>query len=103
MAEEIRDDLVSKLVEAKNGYRKEIEHNFTLPGELTVEITLSEYRSLIKDKGGYEKRCDELQHEVWDKEKILDGLRKENEKLKEKILAIVNGEKTEEENENEEE
>ena len=41
--------LMGKDVENTSNYRKD-EHNFVAPGELTVTITLSEYRSLIKSE-----------------------------------------------------
>lgn len=41
--------LMGKDVENTSNYHKD-EHNFVAPGELTVTITLSEYRSLIKSE-----------------------------------------------------
>ena len=99
MAEEIRDDLVSILVDKKNSWGGNIENNFKLPNELTVEITLNEYRELIAVNGVYEKKLDEKQHEVWDKDAEMKKIREENEKLKNKILELMAAEMEEDKKE----
>lgn len=49
MTEEAKKDLAQALVEAKLDYPYQSAHNFNLDGELMVEITLDEYRSLVAD------------------------------------------------------
>ena len=49
MTEEAKKDLTQALVEAKLDFSYQSAHNFNLDGELMVEITLDEYRSLVSD------------------------------------------------------
>ncbi len=104
MAEEIRDDLTSILVKEKTEkYSRSPEYDFVLPSELTVTVTLMEYRNLVCAKGEYDKEMakkrDECSKQYWE----IDKLKKENEKLKEKVIALLNGEQIEEESEEKEE
>lgn len=95
MAEEIRDDLTSKVIEAKTRYCAKPEYDFSLPSELTLTITLHEYRDLILAKGECEKKYSE-EHEIANKRYWeIDELKKENTALKEKILKYMT-EETEE-------
>ena len=96
MAEE-RDDLITKLIEAKCGYGCREENNFVLASELTVTITLDEYRKLIMLKGSHEAEVDEVKKEKRVLENELNKLKEENHKLKEKLLDSINTEDTEEE------
>ena len=47
--EEAKKDLLQALVETKLDYPYKYAHNFNLDGELMIEITLDEYRSLVSD------------------------------------------------------
>ena len=47
--EEAKKDLLQALVETKLDYPYKYAHNFNLDGELMIEITLDEYRSLVAD------------------------------------------------------
>lgn len=50
--------------------------DFVAPRELTVTITLSEYRSLVMAKGAYDK--------------TIDDLRNKNYKLEQRVLTLTN-------------
>jgi len=103
MAEEIRDDLTSILVKEKTEkYSRRPEYDFVLPSELTVTVTLMEYRSLITAKGEYDKEIERQKDEHYKQWKEIEKLKAENEKLKEKVIALLNGETVEEEKESEE-
>ena len=99
MDEEIRDDLTSILVDKKNGYGKEIEHNFKMPGEITVEITLSEYRDLVRCAENRDIKIKKAEDERFKMYWECDKLKKENEKLKEKLLKYVTEDDEEEKQE----
>lgn len=89
MAEEIRDDLTSKVIEAKTRYCAKPEYDFSLPSELTVTITLHEYRDLILAKGEYEEKYNK-EHKLADERYWeIDALKKENVALKENLLKYV--------------
>ena len=102
MAEEIRDDLTSILIEKKRAWDTSMKYNFTLPAELTVTITLDEFRELVQAKGKYDKELSEKSDKIWKMEQTIAELNRENGKLREKIVgfmgandeeAPVNGEK----------
>lgn len=50
--------------------------DFVAPRELTVTITLNEYRSLVMAKGAYDK--------------TIDDLRTKNYKLEQQVLTLTN-------------
>lgn len=67
--------------------------DFLVEGELTVTITLSEYRNLVGFEAKHGAEMDKLRREKY-------AVEKENKHLKEKILALTtecDGEKKEEE------
>ena len=104
MAEEIRDDLTSVLIDKKtNSYHTESKYDFVLPSELTVTITLMEYRSLVTAKGEYDKEIAEKSKKNSEQYWEIDKLKKENARLKEKVIALLNGDEIEEEAEEKEE
>ena len=102
MAEEIRDDLTSVLIKEKTDtYKSEPKYDFILPSELTVTVTLMEYRNLILAKGEYDQEIARQKDAHYKQWKEIEKLKAENEKLKEKVLALLNGETVEEEKESE--
>lgn len=58
------------------------DKDFVVDGEITVTITLGEYRSLIEFMGKYEPEISNLNREVW-------KLKNENSKLREKIANFM--------------
>ena len=89
---------MSILVDRKNGYNTEIKNDFTLPGELMVTITLSEYRELVRCKATRDAAIEKEDNDRVKRYVENKNLKKENEKLKEKLLKYV----TEETQDNEE-
>jgi len=55
-----------------NGYGE--SDNFVAPRELTVTITLSEYRSLVMGKGVSNKTIDDLRRQVYKLEQTIRDL-----------------------------
>lgn len=69
-------------------FKKEISYgddrnNYILPKEITVTITLNEYRELVEKTSIANYKLEELKQE---KNKNIEELKKEVEKLKNKIL-----------------
>ncbi len=87
-----------------SGYRNE-EDNFVANQELTVTITLNEYRKLIEIKAVKDKEEDTYRGKYFAEERKNEKLEKENIKLKlnNKIYELQNEEDNEEDEENEEE
>ena len=63
--------------------------NYIIPRELTVTITLAEYRELIQKQIKAER--DDAERKYWDKYHEVDALRQENEKLKAAIEMLQCG------------
>ena len=57
--------------------------NYVIEKELTVNITLNEYRKLVRNNAVSEDRYNKLQDENW-------KIKKENEKLKEETEILKN-------------
>lgn len=69
--------------EIENGY-SDSKNNYQHPAEIMVTITLNEYRELVEIKANHKLKYDELQSEKW---KMESELKKEIERLKNKLLA----------------
>lgn len=71
----------TKVLEKKlNGYGE--SDNFVAPRELTVTITLSEYRSLVMGKGVSNKTIDDLRRQTYKLEQTIRDLVDELERSK---------------------
>lgn len=57
-------------------------HNFIASQELTVTITLSEYRELVASQATKSKDIDEANKDRYKRENEIENQKKENEKLK---------------------
>ena len=66
------------------GESKSSRHDFVGKSELTVTITLAEYRMLVQQQGSYEKKLKE-------KEDAYNKLWSENNKLKQTIETLRAG------------
>lgn len=62
--EEVKKDLLHALVEAKLDYPYNVAHNFNIDGELMIEITLDEYRSLVAENARLKAELDFLKGRV---------------------------------------
>lgn len=74
------------------GYNPEY-NNFVCPGELTVQITLSEYRDLVQESAKTHWKIREADEKKLEYYHAVERLKKENAALKEKIVQLA-GDKT---------
>lgn len=80
---EVTETLLAKKLERGSWKSTDNTDNFMEQNELTVVITLAEYRQLISDNATYKYKLDEANDEKRNKEN-------ENSKLKEKIKELEN-------------
>ena len=71
--------------------------DFVAPSELTVTITLSEYRQLVSSKATKSYDIDKANNDKWEREEQIRLLEKENTELKSKLFELINSTDTEEE------
>ena len=71
------------------------ENNFVANQELTITITLNEYRKLIQEVARKEADIEEAKREKWKAQNVKSDLEKEIETLKDKIYQLQNPEPTE--------
>lgn len=74
-------------------YKSEWTDNFVCPGELTVQITLSEYRDLVQESAKTHWKISEANEKKLEYYHAVERLKKENAELKEKIVQLA-GDKT---------
>lgn len=77
------------------------EDNFVATQELTVNITLNEYRNLLKENARADKRIEDETSAKWDAVRKSEELEKEIEELRKKIYFLQNPEDIEEQEEKE--
>ena len=81
-----------------SAYKKETadyrtnDDDFRAPDELTVTITLHEYRELVECKARHEEKIKEKNDEVWEMRKQRD----EAKARLDSVIAKINGEEGEE-------
>lgn len=74
---------LEKIFESKTEYRhSESRDNFAINNELTVLITLDEYRTLIKEVATKKHDIDKVGHANYELRRENENLKEENEKLK---------------------
>ena len=87
MAEQT-DTLVNPVLQKKlDGYRVD---NFSVPQELTVTVTLSEYRELVTTKAVCDSKVSEAQSARWKVEKERDDLRTSLTEVKDTLERVRN-------------
>lgn len=64
------------------------EDNFVATGEITVTITLSEYRNLIKEKATKDAKIQELRNSKYAVNEQLKAAKAEIAELKEQIVKL---------------
>lgn len=84
----VSDKVVDELIERKvSGYYGE-GNNFTIPHELTVVITLKEYRDLVKSNAIKEHEIDKIRSEKDELNEELKSYKTENDMLTRKIMRM---------------
>ena len=87
MAEQT-DTLVNPILQKKlDGYRVD---NFSVPQELTVTVTLSEYRELVTTEAVCDSKVSEAQSARWKVEKERDDLRTSLTEVKDTLERVRN-------------
>ena len=71
-----------------DGYSFE-KRDFVASGEITVTITLGEYRRLIADNATAQQRIDKANEDKYKRDAENDALREENSKLKAELYELT--------------
>lgn len=87
MAEQVSSVLVEKFND--NYDRSKFVKNFVAEGELTVTITLEEYRELISFNATAKDEITKANEARWEKNSECDALKKEIESLKQRIVDLT--------------
>lgn len=80
----IKDVILDKKMD---GYSFE-KKDFVASGEITVTITLGEYRQLIKDCATAQQRIDKAEDDKYSRNTENEALKKENAELKAELYEI---------------
>lgn len=89
---EINEEVVKEVMKGKsNCYDNRGKYNFVIPTEITVTITLDEYRKLIEDTALANNEKGKMNQRIWDLEEQV-------RQLKSKLLKAL-AEPTEDDNE----
>lgn len=79
--------MANDLQEKKMDYSFESK-NFIIDGELTVTITLSEYRELVSSKATKQAEIDKAEDKKWERDSENKKLKEENAKLKAELYEL---------------
>ena len=71
--------------------------NFIAPQEITVTITLAEYRELVTKVATRDADVSKAENDRYERNRKIEALEKENAELKAKIYELQNKEETSEE------
>lgn len=75
---EINEEVVKEVMKSKsNCYDNRGKYNFVIPTEITVTITLDEYRKLIEDTALANDEKSKLNRKIWDLEEQVRQLKKQ--------------------------
>lgn len=66
-------------------------HNFIAPQEITVTITISEYRNLIQEVATKKADIAKAESDKYERNRKIETLENENAELKAKIYELQNG------------
>ena len=80
----IKDVILDKKMD---GYSFE-KKDFVASGEITVTITLGEYRKLIADNATAQQRIDKANEDKYSRESENEALKKENAELKAELYEL---------------
>ncbi len=85
------DENLKKILEKKfDEYRFDNAKDLKAPGELTVTITLCEYRELVTNVARSEARIEAERKKRREAEDLLDTANRNNDFLKNQLLVITN-------------
>jgi cell division protein FtsB len=86
----VLDKVIDALIEKKIDNFCSESKDFVIPHELTVTITLKEYRDLVASKASYNNEVSEITLEKRKLEKELETYKTENDMLTKKIMRMEN-------------
>lgn len=66
----------------------DVKENYVIEGELTVKITLAEYRELVSAKALKDKAVKDLESEKYEMYRENEKLKKQNEELKHELYEL---------------
>lgn len=79
-----------------DGYVSSSElHNFIAPHEITVTITISEYRELVQELATKKADIAKAESDKYERNRKIEELTKENAELKSKLYDLQNPEEDE--------
>lgn len=82
-------ELTNKIIDKKFEYSNAKAGDYSIENELTVTITLHEYRELVKACAISDREIDDANSAKWKKECELDKAKETIQRLKEKILQLT--------------
>ena len=94
----VKDVILDKKIDKYNFE----DDNFLASGELTVTITLSEYRKLVKDCATAQARIDKAEDDKYSRNAENEALKKENAELKAELYEMKKANEVVAENNDEE-
>jgi cell division protein FtsB len=86
----VLDKVIDALIEKKIDNFCSESKDFVIPHELTVTITLKEYRDLVASKASHNNEVSEITLEKRKLEKELETYKTENDMLTKKIMRMEN-------------
>jgi cell division protein FtsB len=86
----VLDKVIDALIEKKIDNFCSESKDFVIPHELTVTITLKEYRDLVTSKANHANEVSEITLEKRKLEKELETYKTENDMLTKKIMRMEN-------------
>ena len=87
-------NIVNTVLDKKlDGYMSSSDlHNFIAPQEITVTITISEYRELVRKVATRDADIANAESDKYERNKKIEELAKENAELKSKLYELQNKE-----------
>ena len=86
----VKDVLLDKKLD-RYGFEN---NDFVASGEITVTITLSEYRKLVKDCATAQTRIDKAESDRYERNSENEALKKENAELKAELYEMKKANET---------
>lgn len=74
--------LMSNILEKKTGNYDTNYNNFVAPAEITVTVTLAEYRALVANNATRDKAIDDANKDKYSRELEIKSVKEENARLK---------------------
>ena len=87
--EENKVDVV--LTKKLDGYRTDNMNNYTAPGEITVTITLNEYRDLVEKNATASADISKANSDKYKLQNEITALKKEADDLRKRLFDILDG------------